>query len=299
MRYLVTGAGVASSALPPSRAPRARPRRHGLGLVHRLLRPRAEGGERTRAARGAPRPGRGRSTSRASTACSIWPASQGCAASAASSPCTCWQNVLAEPAAVRGGGRGSARTCSPPRPRSTGSPAASTRPRGHRPAAALSVRHHEARLRAPRPRVRRGVRPGRCLVLRYFTIFGRGSGPMALARMVTCLAEDRPFELFGDGSQSRSFTFVDDAVEATIVAMERETRGCDVQRRRRGGGVRAAGARGAVGDRGPMRLGSSARLGGRRRDAYGGRHVANRRGSRLVPADVVRGGPRGSVALGR
>ena len=44
---------------------------------------------------------------------------------------------------------------------------------------------------------------------------------MALARMVTCLAEDRPFELFGDGSQSRSFTFVDDAVEATIVAMER------------------------------------------------------------------------------
>ncbi|HET8967884.1 MAG TPA: GDP-mannose 4,6-dehydratase, partial [Gaiellaceae bacterium] len=30
-----------------------------------------------------------------------------------------------------------------------------------------------------------------------------------------------PFELYGDGNQSRSFTYVDDAVEATIAAMER------------------------------------------------------------------------------
>ena len=36
-----------------------------------------------------------------------------------------------------------------------------------------------------------------------------------------CLAEGRSFELFGDGSQSRSFTYVDDAVAATIAAMER------------------------------------------------------------------------------
>jgi UDP-glucuronate 4-epimerase len=39
--------------------------------------------------------------------------------------------------------------------------------------------------------------------------------------MVTRLAEGRPFELLGDGAQSRSFTYVDDAVEATIGAMER------------------------------------------------------------------------------
>jgi nucleoside-diphosphate-sugar epimerase len=38
--------------------------------------------------------------------------------------------------------------------------------------------------------------------------------------MVSCLAEGRPFELYGDGSQSRSFTYVDDAVNATIAAME-------------------------------------------------------------------------------
>jgi UDP-glucuronate 4-epimerase len=34
-----------------------------------------------------------------------------------------------------------------------------------------------------------------------------------------CLAEGRPFELFGDGLQSRSFTYVDDVVRATIAAM--------------------------------------------------------------------------------
>jgi nucleoside-diphosphate-sugar epimerase len=43
---------------------------------------------------------------------------------------------------------------------------------------------------------------------------------MAFTRMVTSLAEGLPFELFGDGKQSRSFTFVDDVVEATIAAME-------------------------------------------------------------------------------
>ena len=59
------------------------------------------------------------------------------------------------------------------------------------------------------------------VVLRYFTIFGPRQRPdMAFARMVACLAEGRPFELFGDGTQSRSFTFVDDAVDATIRAME-------------------------------------------------------------------------------
>jgi nucleoside-diphosphate-sugar epimerase len=64
------------------------------------------------------------------------------------------------------------------------------------------------------------------VVLRYFTIFGPRQRPdMALARMISCLADGRPFELFGDGTQSRSFTFVDDAVDATIAAMERAPAG--------------------------------------------------------------------------
>jgi len=60
------------------------------------------------------------------------------------------------------------------------------------------------------------------VVLRYFTIYGPRQRPdMALARMVARLVDGRHFELFGDGSQSRSFTYVDDAVEATLAAMER------------------------------------------------------------------------------
>jgi nucleoside-diphosphate-sugar epimerase len=62
--------------------------------------------------------------------------------------------------------------------------------------------------------------------VRYFTIYGPRQRPdMAFTRMVTCLAEGRPFELYGDGSQSRSFTYVEDAVEATIATMERAPQG--------------------------------------------------------------------------
>jgi nucleoside-diphosphate-sugar epimerase len=62
--------------------------------------------------------------------------------------------------------------------------------------------------------------------VRYFTIYGPRQRPdMAFTKMTSCLAEGRPFELYGDGSQSRSFTFVDDAVEATLAAMERAASG--------------------------------------------------------------------------
>jgi nucleoside-diphosphate-sugar epimerase len=64
------------------------------------------------------------------------------------------------------------------------------------------------------------------VTLRYFTIYGPRQRPdMAFAHMVAALAESRPFELFGDGTQSRSFTYVDDAVDATIGAMERGSSG--------------------------------------------------------------------------
>jgi UDP-glucuronate 4-epimerase len=64
------------------------------------------------------------------------------------------------------------------------------------------------------------------VVVRYFTIFGPRQRPdMALAKIVACLVEDRPFELHGDGTQSRSFTYVADAVEATVLAMERGSAG--------------------------------------------------------------------------
>jgi UDP-glucuronate 4-epimerase len=64
------------------------------------------------------------------------------------------------------------------------------------------------------------------VVVRYFTIFGPRQRPdMALAKMIAYAMEGRPFELHGDGAQSRSFTYVEDAVEATILAMERAPAG--------------------------------------------------------------------------
>jgi UDP-glucuronate 4-epimerase len=64
------------------------------------------------------------------------------------------------------------------------------------------------------------------VVLRYFTVYGPRQRPdMALERIVEALAAGTPFELYGDGSQSRSFTYVADAVAATIAAMERAPAG--------------------------------------------------------------------------
>ena len=63
-------------------------------------------------------------------------------------------------------------------------------------------------------------------MLRYFTIFGPRQRPdMAFTRWSPLSTDGRPFELYGDGTQSRSFTYVDDVVEATIVALERASAG--------------------------------------------------------------------------
>ena len=60
------------------------------------------------------------------------------------------------------------------------------------------------------------------VVLRYFNAFGPRQRPdMAFTRIAFALAEGRPFDLYGDGLQSRSFTYVDDVVAATAAAMER------------------------------------------------------------------------------
>jgi UDP-glucuronate 4-epimerase len=61
----------------------------------------------------------------------------------------------------------------------------------------------------------------RAVALRYFTVYGPRQRPdMAFARIVDSLARDQEFEVYGDGSQSRSFTFVADVVDATTRALE-------------------------------------------------------------------------------
>ena len=59
------------------------------------------------------------------------------------------------------------------------------------------------------------------VVLRYFNAFGPRQRPdMAFTRIAHGLAADEPFTLYGDGEQSRGWTYVSDVVDATVLAME-------------------------------------------------------------------------------
>jgi nucleoside-diphosphate-sugar epimerase len=65
---------------------------------------------------------------------------------------------------------------------------------------------------------------GDTIGLRYFTVYGPRQRPdMAFTRLVDAALESREFPLYGDAS--RSFTYVADAVAATLAAMERGTSG--------------------------------------------------------------------------
>lgn len=59
------------------------------------------------------------------------------------------------------------------------------------------------------------------VALRYFTVYGPRQRPdMAVARFIRSIDAGEPVILYGDGSQARDFTFVTDAVTATVAAME-------------------------------------------------------------------------------
>ena len=57
-------------------------------------------------------------------------------------------------------------------------------------------------------------------ILRYFTVYGPASRPdMAHLRFIKWIDEGTPIQLFGDGTQSRDFTYVDDIASGTIAAL--------------------------------------------------------------------------------
>ena len=58
--------------------------------------------------------------------------------------------------------------------------------------------------------------------VRYFTVYGPRQRPdMAFNRFITAALSNQPITIYGDGSQTRDFTFVSDAVAATIAAGDR------------------------------------------------------------------------------
>ncbi len=55
--------------------------------------------------------------------------------------------------------------------------------------------------------------------LRYFTVYGPRQRPdMAFCRFMEALVEGNEIEVYGDGEQTREFTYVSDAVEGTVKA---------------------------------------------------------------------------------
>lgn len=64
-------------------------------------------------------------------------------------------------------------------------------------------------------------------ILRYFTVYGPAGRPdMSPFRFVEWVRRGRPIKLFGDGNQTRDFTYVDDVAVATVAALG--LKGCEV-----------------------------------------------------------------------
>ncbi|MBN1461277.1 MAG: GDP-mannose 4,6-dehydratase [Armatimonadetes bacterium] len=58
-------------------------------------------------------------------------------------------------------------------------------------------------------------------IFRYFTVYGPAGRPdMSLFRFVQWVSEERPLRLYGDGTQSRDFTYVDDVARGTILGLK-------------------------------------------------------------------------------
>ncbi|MBN1518146.1 NAD-dependent epimerase/dehydratase family protein [Candidatus Sumerlaeota bacterium] len=58
--------------------------------------------------------------------------------------------------------------------------------------------------------------------LRYFTVYGPGQRPdMAFHKWIRAALTGNPVTVYGDGAQTRDFTFIDDIVTANLLAAER------------------------------------------------------------------------------
>jgi UDP-glucuronate 4-epimerase len=58
-------------------------------------------------------------------------------------------------------------------------------------------------------------------IVRYFTVYGPAGRPdMSMFRFTKWIYEGEPVQLFGDGEQSRGFTYLDDIARGTIAALK-------------------------------------------------------------------------------
>ncbi len=58
-------------------------------------------------------------------------------------------------------------------------------------------------------------------VVRYFTVYGPAGRPgMSMFRFAKWISEDMPVQVYGDGTQTRGFTYLDDIARGTIAALQ-------------------------------------------------------------------------------
>mgnify|MGYP000610227229 CR=1 FL=1 len=64
------------------------------------------------------------------------------------------------------------------------------------------------------------------ILLRYFTVYGPRQRPdMAIHKLVAAIMNGEEVTIFGDGNQTRDFTYVDDVIEASLAAAKSEVVG--------------------------------------------------------------------------
>jgi UDP-glucuronate 4-epimerase len=60
----------------------------------------------------------------------------------------------------------------------------------------------------------------RFIALRFFTVYGPGQRPdLAIHKFVRSILKDQPITMYGDGSTSRDYTYIDDIVRGIIAAI--------------------------------------------------------------------------------
>jgi nucleoside-diphosphate-sugar epimerase len=59
-------------------------------------------------------------------------------------------------------------------------------------------------------------------IVRYFTVYGPAGRPdMSVYKFIELIDKNKPIEVYGDGSQSRDFTYIDDIADGTLKALKK------------------------------------------------------------------------------
>ena len=67
------------------------------------------------------------------------------------------------------------------------------------------------------------------IIPRYFTVYGpHGRPDMACLKFIRQLYKGQPITIYGDGTQRRDFTYIDDAIDATMAMLGRTAKGFEI-----------------------------------------------------------------------